>query len=250
MAMQRNIMGWSAGRDCSWVVGRLQLEHLKLKSFALREVVNEPVHRYGQTRLYIWQHTEEDHCTVKAEVTLTESNAKALELIDHFKRAMPRHDKLRSVTKKDKQSWSDHKHLEEVRIVEGSSGHHLAVLVWGNVFLQFESIGEMSHSISEFLEGLHEHWNKPRKRMRPKIAIRQVADNGHFKVTDERSVKGLYALAFKSGPKAYGTLHSIHEGVSIEKNKRWNSRVRPYVQAIAIHPDGSVVESPKLFLPQ
>ena len=246
MSTRNSIMGWSVDRDCNWVVDRIQLERIQLKAFELRDMIDEPYHRYGKTKVYFWHHMTEDHCTVRVDVTITESNDAAHELMDVFESSLSDSTRIKALAKKKRKPWSDHAHLENVRVVESGDNQHLAALIWGNVFVHVESVGEMNHSISEFLERLHAHWGEGKKRSKPTLRLMKRSGGRKFEIGRDSSLNEIYAVIVKSGPRKFGSLKRKRDGVYVEKDRSWSGNVKPYIQAIAVHPDGSVTEGDKI----
>lgn len=248
MSTRNSIMGWSVHRDCNWIVERIQLERIRLKSFELRDMIEEPYHRYGKTKVYFWHHMTEDHCTVRVDVTVTESNDAAHKLMDVFSGSLSDVTRIKALAPKKRKPWSDHKHLENIQVVESGDDQHLAALIWGNVFVHVASVGEMNHSISEFLESLHEHWGEEKKRVKPALRLIQRSKGMKFEVARDSSLNAMYAVIIKSGPKKYATLKRQRDGVYLEHDSNWTGNVKPYIQAIAVHPDGAVTEGSRVLL--
>ena len=238
------------------LIDRYHMGRMRLKEFFVRDQFSEESHPLGQTKVYFWQHKKEDGCTVKVEATTTNSNEKAHQVMDMFMSQLVHPNAFKMITEElEKSRWFSNTEIEKVHFVKSGDTDIGAIFVWGNIFFHIQSSGEHEHSISEFVDGLEEHWVDMKPNEDHSADFEVVVEKTELEPGEEITVSRVgprnehkySSFIFVAGPKR---LIRIYRDKGQFKLKLKDTDVKTYfepgVMIIAVQPDGKFVRSKRI----
>lgn len=254
MQTLRKLLGLEAGDENLLMVDRYQMGRMKLKDFFIRDQFLEERNHLGHSVVYFWQHRDEDSCTIKVHATTTDSNKSAHKVMDHFLSNVADPSAFLVVTNNIKADphWISKADAEKVHFADSGTPKIAAVLIWGNIFLHFQSSGEKDHSIQLFLDNLKGHW----------ASLKEDGDQLHdFEISASKtalkvgevatlSKQGLddvdqyNSLIYFAGPKKIVDLYEEEDVIKLKIKPEAATTTRsPVVLLMGIRPDGKFVRS-------
>lgn len=242
-----------------WMIDGYRMDRIELKNFLIRDQFTEPGYAHGSSRVYYWQHRSADKCTIKVRATVTDSNARAHELLKRFIAIIPYPDAITKLgDSRTETEWFKQTGAESVYTFNHGTGADMVFLVWGNIFFHIESIGEEDHSIFTLLEDLGDIFVKKKKDQESEPEFVLDSDNTALKYgqeislhrRDRNKLRDYYAYLYVAGPKEHVALYRKNGVITLQVNTpdadAGNEDIAPYVQLIGLCPNGQFIEGEKL----
>jgi hypothetical protein len=242
------------------LIDRYQMGRMKLRDYFIRDQFSEEKHPLGQSKIYFWQHRAIDSCTIKVQATATDSNNSAHDAMNLFISNGADPDAFLVVTNNNGDSKLHEKTDVKGVLIDKSNERKIAMLlIWGNIFLHVQSIGEQDHSINSFLDNLKDHWANGMATVhnrnsdfritadKPELDVKvgDVVTLSQLKPDDEEQYHTLIYVAAPKGPVKLFKEKGI---VKLKIESRPKASVSPVVMLLGVRPDGTFVRSNRLKL--
>lgn len=249
----RELLGLEAGDENLLIVDRYQMGRMKLKDFFIRDQFLEERHPLGQSRVYFWQHRDQDSCTIKVHATTTDSNESAHKALELFMSHVADPSAFLVVTEKTSDPhWMSKTDAEKIHFVNSGTPKIAALLIWGNIFLHIQSSGEEEHSITAFLDNLKAHWADLKEDLDHLHDFELSASKTTLKVGEVATlskqglddVEQYNSLVYFAGPKSIVDLYQEQGEIKLKiKPETTTTTSSPVVLLMGIRPDGQFVRS-------
>jgi hypothetical protein len=248
-------LGLKQEEDHVWMIDRYQMGRFKFQEFSILDRFSEGGGRYGNSRMYFWQHRAKDGCTVKVNATITDSNESAHTVMHRFMSRVSHPTAFSPLEVKVHDShWFKMTEAEEVQIVNHGGKQLAAVLIWGNIFFHIESNGEQDHSIKSFLKNLGDYWGGIRRESAEPYDFTLLSTHTALKEGEATKLvkRGLIneeeysTIMYVAGPRRLVRIYKDRGDVKLVLKTRPHTDkviLSPFAMVIGIRPDGHFVRS-------
>ena len=247
------------GDEEVWMIDAYHMDRIKLENFFIRDQFTEPGYAHGSSRVYYWQHLSDDNCTTKVRATVTNSNARAHELLQRLLAVTPYPDAITKLGDSPTETeWFKQTGAESVYTFGHGDKVDMAFLVWGNIFFHIESIGEEDHSIFTLLKDLGNVFVKREKDPEAQPEFILDSDGTNLKIgqevpllrRDRQKRREYYAYLYVAGPKEHVDLYRKNGVITLMVKEgdadTDKEKIVPHVQVIGLCPDGKFIEGERL----